>query len=112
MCVLLVRIFPALRLRALQVCALGCPCLDRAVETYKIHIYLRINHIKDTYFEDIQNLSCIVTVDLKIRSIKEGSVTKKNEKGLASLVVHYSVADWPDVIAAGPASAHLELSAK
>ena len=60
----------------------------------------------------MKNLSCIVTVDLKIRSIKEGSVTKKHEKCLASLVVHYSVADWPDVIAAGPASAHLELSAK
>ena len=25
---------------------------------------------------------------------------KKDEKGLASLVVHYSVAGWPDVIAA------------
>ena len=26
-------------------------------------------------------------------------ITKKNVKGLASHVVHYSVADWPDVIA-------------
>ena len=50
--------------------------------------------------------------DLKIRSVTERTITKKNEKGLAPLAVHCSVADWPDVIAAGPTSKHLELSAK